>query len=51
VYLEGRLRGRPGLNFRRQGNLIDFGWCHASLLDWADANQLRTQEQLTECAR
>jgi len=51
AYLEDRLRSRPGLNFRRQGTLIDFGWRYASLLDWADANQLRTQEQLTECAR
>lgn len=36
--LEDRLRGLPGLGFRRQGDLIDFGWRHATLRAWADAN-------------
>ena len=29
--LEERLRGLPGLAFRRQGDLIDFGWRHHDL--------------------
>ncbi len=36
-FLEERLRDLPGLRFRRQGDLVDFGWRHASLADWADA--------------
>lgn len=36
--LEDRLRGLPGLGFKRQGDLIDFGWRHATLRAWADAN-------------
>lgn len=34
--LEERLRGLPGLAFRRQGDLIDFGWRHRDLRMWAD---------------
>jgi hypothetical protein len=41
--LEERLRGLPGLAFRRQGDLIDFGWRHRDLGGWADVN-LRSDE-------
>ena len=41
--LEERLRGLPGLAFRRQGDLIDFGWRHRDLRIWADVN-LRSDE-------
>jgi hypothetical protein len=37
VLLEHRLKGLPGLSFRRQGDLIDFGWHYPSLDAWADA--------------
>jgi len=33
--LEDLLRQTPGLRFRRQGDLVDFGWQHAHLADWA----------------
>ena len=36
--LEERLRGLPGLAFRRQGDLIDFGWRYRDLRAWAAAN-------------
>ena len=36
--LESRLRGLPGLGFKRQGDLIDFGWRHESLRAWADGS-------------
>ncbi|MBK1717202.1 DUF1819 domain-containing protein [Thiocystis violacea] len=36
--LEERLRRLPGLAFRRQGDLFDFGWRYPSLAVWADAN-------------
>ena len=32
--LEERLSGLPGLAFRRQGDLIDFGWRHPDLRAW-----------------
>jgi len=35
--LEDRLRRLPALAFRRQGDLIDFGWAHRDLSAWADA--------------
>jgi hypothetical protein len=38
ISLEERLRGLPGLAFRRQGDLIDFGWRYPDLRAWADAN-------------
>lgn len=41
--LEERLRGLAGLTFRRQGDLIDFGWRHRDLRMWADVN-LRDNE-------
>lgn len=34
--LEDRLRGLPGLAFKRQGDLIDFGWRQKGLRRWAD---------------
>lgn len=35
--LEDRLRALPGLRFRRQGDLVDFGWRYPDLAAWADA--------------
>ncbi len=35
--LTDRLRALPDLRFGRQGDLVDFGWKHASLTDWAAA--------------
>jgi len=37
-FLEDRLRGLPGLRFKRQGDLIDFDWRHKDLATWATAN-------------
>jgi hypothetical protein len=37
-FLEDRLRQLPGLNYSRQGDLVDFGWRYANLPAWADAN-------------
>lgn len=36
-FLEDRLRALPGLAFRRQGDLVDFGWRHDDLRAWATA--------------
>ena len=36
--LEERLRDLPGLAFRRQGDLLDYGWRYANLHAWSDAN-------------
>ena len=36
--LQDRLGMLPGMRFRRQGDLIDFGWCHADLAAWARTN-------------
>ncbi len=35
-FLEERLRGLPALSFKRQGDLVDFGWRHHNLEGWAD---------------
>jgi len=35
--LDERLRRHPDLQFRRQAELIDFGWQHADLAQWAAA--------------
>ncbi|MEQ1506874.1 MAG: DUF1819 domain-containing protein [Myxococcota bacterium] len=35
--LEDRLRGLPSLAFRRQGDLVDFGWTFPGLREWAAA--------------
>jgi len=32
--LDGRLRSLPGIRFRRQGDIADFGWEHDSLVAW-----------------
>lgn len=37
--LEERLRALPSLSFRRQGELVDFGWRFASLRDWHHARR------------
>jgi hypothetical protein len=36
--LDDRLRKLAGLRFARQASLVEFGWCHANLDAWADAN-------------
>jgi len=36
--LAERLRRLPGMLFRRQGDLLDFGWHYPDLRAWADAN-------------
>lgn len=36
--LEDRLRGLPGLGFRRQGDLIEFDWRYTDLADWGAAH-------------
>jgi hypothetical protein len=41
--LEGRLGGLPGLVFRRQGDLIDFGWRYPDLRSWGRANSAGTE--------
>lgn len=35
--LDDRLRSLPGIRFRRQGGLADFGWEYDSLADWHHA--------------
>lgn len=35
--LDDRLRSLPGIRYRRQGNLADFGWEHDSLAEWHQA--------------
>ena len=37
-FLEDRLRALPGMRFRRQGDLVDFGWQYPNLRAWAAAN-------------
>ena len=48
--LEDRLRTLPGIAFRRQGHLTDFGWRHADLRAWAAAN-LGLEDRLAAAAR
>lgn len=36
--MEERLRNLHGLSFRRQGDLVEFGWQYPNLGAWADAN-------------
>ena len=36
--VDERLRTLPALRFRRQGDLVDFGWSHPDLIAWADEN-------------
>ena len=33
--LEDRLRALPSLRFSKQGDLVDFGWRSATIMDWA----------------
>jgi hypothetical protein len=42
--LEDRLRGLPGLGFRRQGDLLEFAWRYPDLRAWAAANAGRRAE-------
>jgi len=44
--LEDRLANLAGMRFSRQGDLIDFGWRHADLAAWADANLSDEKEGL-----
>lgn len=44
--LEERLRGLPGLAFRRQAGLADFGWSYRDLRTWAEANLVRNELSL-----
>ena len=36
--LEDRLHSLEALDFRRQSDLIDYGWTYSSLINWAKAN-------------
>jgi hypothetical protein len=36
-FLEDRLRGLSALRFRRQGDLVDFGWQYGGIEEWAAA--------------
>jgi hypothetical protein len=49
--LEERLRALPGLAFRRQGDLVDFGWRAPDLGAWAHARFGEAHEPLTRAAR
>lgn len=46
VVLEDRLRRLPALAFKRQGDLIDFGWCYRDLRMWADVRFQRDESRL-----
>lgn len=51
VGLEGstlfdRLRGLPGVDFHRQGDLVELDWRYPDLLAWADANLPRQDAPL-----
>jgi len=48
--LAERLRGLPGLAFRRQGDLTDFGWRHQDLRAWAAASLRDGEWCLAEAA-
>ena len=38
--LDDRLRALPALNFRRVGDVVEFGWAHPDLASWAEAKLL-----------
>ena len=38
-FLEERLKGLDALDFRRQGDLLEYGWRYPSLAAWAGADQ------------
>lgn len=44
--LEDRLRSLPGLTFKRQGDLVDFGWRYETLRTWAAVNLCGDEAQL-----
>ena len=46
-----RLRRLPGLAFRRQGDLTDFGWRYPDLRAWADASLRDGDPHLAGAAR
>ncbi len=49
--LDERLRELPGLRFRRQGSLIEFGWSHPDLRAWAADRVLSREPAVTEGVR
>lgn len=49
--LEDRLRSLPGLAFRRQGDLLDYGWRYPDLRAWSDANLGLSGSRLAGVAR
>ena len=48
--LEDRLRALPGLAFKRQGDLLEFGWRYSDLRSWAASN-LRLGTELASGVR
>ncbi len=36
--LDDKLRGLSSMAFKRQGELVELGWRHATMADWADAH-------------
>ncbi|MEQ9406492.1 MAG: DUF1819 domain-containing protein [Fuerstiella sp.] len=44
--LERRLRALPALLFKKQGDLLEFGWQFDGLYEWASANVLNHEQQL-----
>jgi hypothetical protein len=49
--LEDRLRALPGMTFRRQADLVDFGWQHPDLRAWAADTLGLPATTLTTAAR
>lgn len=45
-FLEQRLQRLPGLGFRRQGELLDFGWTEPDLAHWAATHLLADAGEL-----
>ena len=43
TFIEERLATLPGMSFQRQGDLLDFGWRHNTLGEWADAVVMQGQ--------
>ncbi len=48
--LEDRLKALPGMRFRRQGDLLEFGWQCADLVAWAQASVADHSTAFTEGA-
>lgn len=38
AFLDERLRSLPGMDFKRQSDLMEFGWRYPNLTAWAEAN-------------